>query len=362
MIQSGVITMEKLTISEVANRLNITNRAIRFYEEKELISPEKNPLNQYRLFSEKEVWRLQTIMSLREMGLSLEGIQEVLSKVEFGNGDEVEYYLETQQAALFSKWVELKQMLKTLDKMIDQVKQTGSLDMEQIHPLAEGYRRLKDLRSHWQDRWNFDRQASTYDDRVKNNQLSDYIRPIYHDALNKAVEWISPVAKEKGLDIGTGTGNLAGRFLEKQVNMFAIDQSREMLKQCQQKYPQMPAKLGNFLAIPFFDGEFDFICTSFALHHLTEEQKDLAYEEMNRVLSERGRICIVDLMFEDEASRLQYIEELRKQGDDNEIKNIEDEYYADRSHMISWFKSHGYTTMQQKLNDVVHIFYAIKIH
>jgi putative AdoMet-dependent methyltransferase len=66
--------------------------------------------------------------------------------------------------------------------------------------------------------------------------------------------------------------------------MAGIDQSKEMLKQCGRKYPQMDLKLGNFLAIPYLDGQFDFAVTSFALHHISDEQKLLALDEMRRVL------------------------------------------------------------------------------
>jgi putative AdoMet-dependent methyltransferase len=46
-----------MKIKELAEKLKISARAIRFYEEKGLISPVKLAGNQYRIFSENEVWR-----------------------------------------------------------------------------------------------------------------------------------------------------------------------------------------------------------------------------------------------------------------------------------------------------------------
>ncbi|WP_353682045.1 class I SAM-dependent methyltransferase [Thermobacillus sp.] len=106
----------------------------------------------------------------------------------------------------------------------------------------------------------------------------------------------APVHGERGLDIGTGTGNLAGLCLEAGAAMAAVDQSKEMLKACRRKFPEVETRLGNFLALPYLDGRFDFVVSSFALRHLTGSQMLLAVQEMRRVLKPHGRICIADLM------------------------------------------------------------------
>jgi predicted site-specific integrase-resolvase len=60
-----------MRINELADRLGITPRAIRLYEQKGLLRPERTPDNGYRSYSEEDSWRLQTIASLREIGLSI---------------------------------------------------------------------------------------------------------------------------------------------------------------------------------------------------------------------------------------------------------------------------------------------------
>ena len=64
---------------------------------------------------------------------------------------------------------------------------------------------------------------------------------------------------------------------------------QRMLRQCQRKFPALDVRLGNFLAIPYLEGEFDFIVSSFAFHHLKDEQQLIALAEMRRVLKPRGR-------------------------------------------------------------------------
>jgi putative AdoMet-dependent methyltransferase len=134
-----------MTINEVAKKLNISRRAIRFYEEKGLIAPDKRDSNQYRQFTENEVWRLQTIVTLREVGMGLDDIKTVLSQVELGNKDELLYYLEIQRSVMFSTWLEYKQQIITTDRMIEILKQQQALPLNEIYKLAEGSKRLREL-------------------------------------------------------------------------------------------------------------------------------------------------------------------------------------------------------------------------
>jgi putative AdoMet-dependent methyltransferase len=340
--------MDSMQIKELAQRLNISPRAIRFYEEKGMIHPTKDPQNNYRLFVEKDVRRLQTIISLREVGMSIEEIKTVLKELDQGEQDEVLYALELQRSIMFSQWVELKRNIETSDQIIGHLKKNHDLVWEDIFELAKGMKGLRDIRLNWRDHWNFDQQASFHDELVLNNEQAFNKHPSYSQALKMVGEWVKPLQGEKGLDIGTGTGNLAAIFLEKGIEMSGIDQSKEMLKQCQRKFPNLETKLGNFLAIPYLDHSFEFVVTSYALHHLTDEQKRMALEEIHRVLKPHGRVCIVDLMFENQHQRNQYVGEK--------------DYYADRSKLLDWFDQKGYITRAQQINDIVHIIYAVPIY
>ncbi|SEB49167.1 methyltransferase domain-containing protein [Paenibacillus sp. GP183] len=347
-----------MKIKDVATKLNISPRAIRFYEDKGLISPYKQENNLYRTFNEKEVWRLQTIISLREAGMTIADIKKALPEVDEKDKEQLQYYLEMQRSIIFSQWLELKQIIETTDTMIELLKYKNSLPLNDIFLLAEGSKRLREMRKNWRDKWDFDHQAKTHDERVLNND-NEYKG--YEEALKITIQWVSPRVGERGLDIGTGTGNLAGKFLDKGVQMAGIDQSKEMMKQCRSKHPQMEIKLGNFLAIPYLDGQFDFIVTTFALHHISDEQKLLALDEMRRVLKPHGRICITDLMFENETKKELYIKDLNEQGKTDLIKTIQNEYYSICSSLLNWFDENGYITKHRQLNDLLYIVYAVPI-
>ncbi|MFS0840906.1 methyltransferase domain-containing protein [Paenibacillus sp. 1P03SA] len=275
-------------IKEAAKRLGISARAIRFYEEKGLVAPRKELSSGYRSFTEQEIWRLQTIVALRESGMSVSGIQAALVQVERGGHEELLHYLELQRSVLYARMLETRQTLQTTDHMIGLLQRSRGLPLEEFYRLAQDSREVRELRN-WEDRWNFDELASSHDKRVWSG---DSAYPGYREALERTVEEINPVPGETGLDLGTGTGNLAGLLMERGAVMNGIDQSKEMLRICRSKFPDMAAKIGNFLAIPYTEGQFDFVVSSFAFHHLSGRQQLLALSEMARVLKPQGRLAI----------------------------------------------------------------------
>jgi len=281
-----------MKIKQAAERLVISQRAIRFYEKQGLLSPSRQQHNGYREFGEEDIWRLQTIVALREAGMPIADIRTALAEIDAKDEGRLMELLELQRSVMFAKWVEMKQMIETADRMIETLRQNRTLPIDDIYQLAESSRILREQRA-WEDRWGFDELAGDHDRLVREDKTK---YPDYDEALRLIVKRAAPVRGERGLDIGTGTGNLAGLCLEAGAAMAAVDQSKEMLKACRRKFPEVETRLGNFLALPYLDGRFDFVVSSFALRHLTGSQILLAVQEMRRVLKPHGRICIADLM------------------------------------------------------------------
>lgn len=353
-----------MKINELAKRLDITPRAIRFYEEKGLLHPEYEE-NGYRRYTEDDAWRLQTIAAFREIGFGIEGISKLLHYADHGDRETYRHYLELQRAVLFDQWVEWKQVLAAMDKLIDKSGDSEPLQLQDLFTLADHIRKLKLTRSSWEDRWNYDLLAERFDqDNSESESPVGFIASPeeYERALSYTVQWIAPQPGETGLDIGAGTGNLAGRLQREGASMFAVEQSRQMLAKCRSKYPDIPAKLGNFLALPFFEGQFHFIATHMALHHLTDEQQLLALEEMNRVLKPQGRIVITCLMFEHARTREEKLSELKRAGLHKLTAELTGKHPSDRSQLLQWFRNRGFITVQQQLNDWVHMVYAVRKH
>ncbi len=81
------------TISDLATEFDISTRSIRFYEEKNLISPRRTEGNQ-RIYSRRDHVRLKLILRGKRFGYSLEEISEIIGLTDF-DLDEVEQIRKT---------------------------------------------------------------------------------------------------------------------------------------------------------------------------------------------------------------------------------------------------------------------------
>jgi DNA-binding transcriptional MerR regulator len=71
---------EIMTIRQMCESFDITARTLRFYESKELISPERQ--GQKRLYSKRDRARLMLILRGKRFGFSLEDIRQLLDLYE----------------------------------------------------------------------------------------------------------------------------------------------------------------------------------------------------------------------------------------------------------------------------------------
>ncbi|TWI37062.1 MerR family transcriptional regulator [Paracoccus sulfuroxidans] len=81
-----------MTIREMCDSFNVTPRTLRFYEDRELISPERR--GQHRLYNRSDRARLTLILRGKRFGFSLEQIRQILELYDPSERN----YRQTQQA------------------------------------------------------------------------------------------------------------------------------------------------------------------------------------------------------------------------------------------------------------------------
>jgi demethylmenaquinone methyltransferase/2-methoxy-6-polyprenyl-1,4-benzoquinol methylase len=97
------------------------------------------------------------------------------------------------------------------------------------------------------------------------------------------------------LDVATGTGLVAQAALDLGIspgNLIGLDPSRGMLEENRKRRAfQLVQGFGE--ALPFQDSTFDFVVMGYALRHV--EDLSALFAEFRRVLSEQGRVLILEI-------------------------------------------------------------------
>ena len=72
----------RFRIGEVADRIGLSLRSIRYYEESGLVTPSARTSGGFRMYSELDVQRLIAIMQLKPLGFTLERTGEILTDLD----------------------------------------------------------------------------------------------------------------------------------------------------------------------------------------------------------------------------------------------------------------------------------------
>ena len=102
------------SIKELADLSGISTRALRYYDEIGLLTPKRDEKNLYRVYREEEVDRLQQILFYRELDVSLDEIQLLLSSPDFDPKSVLQEHL----LALLRKKSQLEQLIHNLNSTI----------------------------------------------------------------------------------------------------------------------------------------------------------------------------------------------------------------------------------------------------
>ena len=133
-----------LQIGEVAQRTGVTQRTLRFYEEKGLLRPPSRMDGGFRLYSEEDVKRVEHIRRLQDLlGISLADIKEMV------DADEVLRELRSQyrpESAITEKRNQLQKATEVTEAQFAIVKQK----MEQMREMETQLTERLRLFSRWQ--------------------------------------------------------------------------------------------------------------------------------------------------------------------------------------------------------------------
>ena len=179
------------------------------------------------------------------------------------------------------------------------------------------------------DEKGFDLWADQYDRAVGlSDEENAYPFAGYKDVLGTIFRIIMEKPEAAVLDLGFGTGTLTTKLYENGCTIYGQDFSARMIQLAAEKMPGAHLYQGDFargLVEPLLAQRYDFIVATYALHHLTDEQKVKLLHDLRRRLNPGGRILIGDIAFETRAELERCRQDVGDEWDDEEIYAVADE-------------------------------------
>lgn len=129
-------------IGVLAERLGVSTRTIKYYEELGLISPENRSPGGFRLYNATDVERLQRILRLKGMDFSLAAIREFLSVRDAAKEATREAVLEETTEHLKSREREVTEYIVKTRKDLESAE---ALREELLHDIALCEARMREL-------------------------------------------------------------------------------------------------------------------------------------------------------------------------------------------------------------------------
>lgn len=133
MVKNRVSQPVSLQVGDLAKQTGVSVRTLHYYDEIGLLSPSHRTKAGYRLYDEKDIIRLQQIVSLRQIGFSLEQIKDCLSQTEFSPHHVVQLHL-----SKLKKQIDLQQQLYTrLESVATHLQSTEAISIQEFIELIE---------------------------------------------------------------------------------------------------------------------------------------------------------------------------------------------------------------------------------
>jgi putative AdoMet-dependent methyltransferase len=204
----------------------------------------------------------------------------------------------------------------------------------------------------------FDEWASTYDESVSGSDVE--YKEVF-SGYEKILELVAEGSKGNVLEFGVGTGNLTEKLLEAGHKVYGIEPSKGMREIAEKRFPKVEIVDGDFIDFPKPNDTIHSIVSSYAFHHLTDEEKAKAISVYRDILPVHGRVVFADTVYAGEFSKRRMIAEAEKNQYHHLLHDLQTEYYTTIDVLSAMFYENGFTVKFSQCNPFVWLIQAEKL-
>lgn len=163
------------------------------------------------------------------------------------------------------------------------------------------------------------------------------------------------------VEFGPGTGNLTLKLADKGLSVTGLEPSKAMRKLADEKLKgKAVVKDGDFLQFSLEKNPDVFVST-YAFHHLTDEEKAEAITLYSNLLPSSGKIVFADTMFRSEEDYEKAKNAAANSGFHNLAADLAREYYSTIPALQRMLEGAGFTAVFTRMNEFVWIMEGTKV-
>ena len=196
--------MAEWYVKDLSKLTGVSVQTLHHYDRIDLLKPSVRLANGYRIYSEKDLLRLQQIIALKFFGFELSQIKALLS----GNAGAVEHF-SVQARLLEQKANTLLDAVNVLKQIIAEVADDKSISWETIIKLIEVYRMTQQLEHSWvKEIFTPDelKQYAAFETELKTNATPEQKTAFEKNWANLVAEMKSNLDKDPTSAIGIAIG------------------------------------------------------------------------------------------------------------------------------------------------------------
>ncbi|MHB9926046.1 MerR family transcriptional regulator [Clostridium botulinum] len=305
-------TSKKLfTTGEFAKKAGVTIRTLRYYDKIGLLVPSSHNELGHRLYSKEDFGKLQKILTLKFIGLSLEDIANIM-KYDLNHKD-FKKSLEIQKEIMKKKIKHIQSIIKAIDEAADTIDFNKEMDWDKFINIISAINSDKNWTQQYENASNLRARIAIHElfstnkegwmpwffkelkhelSRISSN-CQNYNENINNENISELSNLDLKQSNIKILELGCGDAS----FWNKNFNNIPLnweitltDFSEGMLKDAKKNLRETRSrfnfKIVNAEKIPFEEESFDVVIANHMLYHVPNINK--ALKEINRVLKSEG--------------------------------------------------------------------------